>query len=137
MGFTLPASVTGAAVRSYRTFSPLPGRNMTPNQAVLFSVALSVKLALSEPPRPLAGMLPYGDRTFLPPRRPFGRERATARPAGPSSFCQKQRAGGRSLSVINVQGEIPRHHRAVNRRSGGHVTQNKLLKKRCRRIQEE
>jgi len=32
-------------------------------------VALSVKLALSESPRPLAGMLPYGDRTFLP--RPF------------------------------------------------------------------
>jgi hypothetical protein len=30
-------------------------------------VALSVKSALSEPPRPLAGMLPYGDRTFLPP----------------------------------------------------------------------
>jgi len=32
----------------------------------IFSVALSVKLALSEPPRPLAGMLPCGDRTFLP-----------------------------------------------------------------------
>jgi hypothetical protein len=32
----------------------------------IFSVALSVKPALSEPPRPLAGMLPYGDRTFLP-----------------------------------------------------------------------
>ena len=29
-------------------------------------MALSVKPALSEPPRPLAGMLPYGDRTFLP-----------------------------------------------------------------------
>ena len=24
MGFTLPAAVAGAAVRSYRTFSPLP-----------------------------------------------------------------------------------------------------------------
>jgi hypothetical protein len=34
-------------------------------------VALSVKLALSEPPRPLAGMLPYGDRTFLPPKSDF------------------------------------------------------------------
>src|SRR5579862_2058324 len=86
MGFTLPASVTGAAVRSYRTFSPLPGRNMTPNQAVLFSVALSVKLALSEPPRPLAGMLPYGDRTFLPPRWVYPSGRATARPAGPHSL---------------------------------------------------
>src|SRR5580658_8158810 len=105
MGFTLPASVTGPAVRSYRTFSPLPGRNMTPDQAVLFSVALSVKLALSEPPRPLAGMLPYGDRTFLPP------ERATASPAGPPLFCQKQRACGMNLSGINVQGKIPRHRR--------------------------
>jgi len=90
MGFALPASVTGAAVRSYRTFSPLPGQDFTPNRAVLFSVALSVKLALSEPPRPLAGMPLYGDRTFLPPQ-PFGRERATARPAGPNPFCQKQR----------------------------------------------
>ena len=34
-------------------------------------MALSVKPALSEPPRPLAGMPPYGDRTFLPERDPF------------------------------------------------------------------
>jgi hypothetical protein len=34
-------------------------------------VALSVKPALSESPRPLAGMLPYGDRTFLPPGADF------------------------------------------------------------------
>src|ERR1700682_5909745 len=65
MGFTLPARITAAAVRSYRPFSPLPAG--TPRPAVLFSVALSVKFALSESPRPLAGMLPYGDRTFLPP----------------------------------------------------------------------
>jgi hypothetical protein len=32
----------------------------------MFSVALSVESALSESPRPLAGMLPCGDRTFLP-----------------------------------------------------------------------
>ena len=31
-----------------------------------FSVPLSVESALSESPRPLAGMVPYGDRTFLP-----------------------------------------------------------------------
>ena len=82
MGFALPASVTGAAVRSYRTFSPLPGENTY--QAVLFSVALSVKLALSEPPRPLAGMLPYGDRTFLPPRRFPGE--ASGCPSGRPAF---------------------------------------------------
>ena len=62
VGFTLPDRIAPAAVRSYRTFSPLPpGRG-----GGTFSVALSVKPALSEPPRPLAGTLPYGDRTFLP-----------------------------------------------------------------------
>ena len=39
---------------------------ISPRPAVLFSVALSVKLALSASPRPLAGMLLCGDRTFLP-----------------------------------------------------------------------
>ena len=47
-------------------FHPYPATDR--HRAVLFSVALSVKLALSESPRPLAGMLPYGDRTFLRPR---------------------------------------------------------------------
>jgi hypothetical protein len=48
----------------------------------IFSVALSVKPALSESPRPLAGMLPCGDRTFLPigGKTAF---RATTRPARP------------------------------------------------------
>ena len=32
-------------------------------------MALSVKPALSESPRPLAGTLPCGDRTFLPEKR--------------------------------------------------------------------
>ena len=41
----------------------------------IFSVALSVKSALSEPPRPLAGMLPCGDRTFLPPTSKLDSER--------------------------------------------------------------
>jgi len=76
MGFALPAHVAVAAVRSYRTFSPLPASCPTGGT---FSVALSVKPALSEPPRPLAGMLPYGDRTFLP--SPSWRwKRAIARP---------------------------------------------------------
>src|SRR5260370_40849133 len=84
MGFALPASVPGAAVRSSRSFSPLPAGNT--RQAVLFSVALSVKPALNEPPRPLAGMLPYGDRTFLPPAWVSPRRPAAARPAGPHSL---------------------------------------------------
>ena len=71
------------AVRSYRTFSPLPKTQACARASGgIFSVALSVKSALSEPPRPLAGMLPYGDRTFLPigGKTAF---RATTRPARP------------------------------------------------------
>ena len=71
MGFTLPARITPAAVRSYRTFSPLPEpRHERLDQGGIFSVALSVKPALSESPRPLAGMLPCGDRTFLSRNEP-------------------------------------------------------------------
>jgi hypothetical protein len=64
-----PASrIAPAAVRSYRTFSPLPAANCSCSETAggIFSVALSVKPALSGSPRPLAGMLPCGDRTFLP-----------------------------------------------------------------------
>jgi len=53
--------IAPAAVRSYRTFSPLPRLG----RGGMFSVALSVNPALSRAPRPLAGTLPYGDRTFL------------------------------------------------------------------------
>jgi hypothetical protein len=53
-------------VRSYRTFSPLLAAE-TPSG--IFSVALSVACALSANPRPLAGVLPYEDRTFLPSGR--------------------------------------------------------------------
>ena len=40
-------------------------RSLRPATGGIFSVALSVKSALSESPRPLAGMPSYGDRTFL------------------------------------------------------------------------
>ena len=63
--------ITPAAVRSYRTISPLPCC-----QGGIFSVALSVS---ANGPRPLAGTLPCGDRTFLP-RAPNGaRERLPIR----------------------------------------------------------
>ena len=62
MGFSLPGAITRPAVRSYRTFSPLLDAE-TPSG--IFSVALSVACALSANPRPLAGMPPYEDRTFL------------------------------------------------------------------------
>src|SRR5579872_5652538 len=49
--------ITRPAVRSYRTFSPLPRF-----RGGIFSVALSVSRM---GPRPLAGTPPCGDRTFL------------------------------------------------------------------------
>ncbi len=74
------------AVRSYRTFSPLPkARACAQTPGGIFSVALSVKSALSEPPRPLAGMLPCGDRTFLPRNSKPLRERPPVRQARPHS----------------------------------------------------
>src|SRR6266853_715484 len=83
-----PASrITAAAVRSYRTFSPLPDFVIFMTRpGGIFSVVLSVKPALSESPRPLAGMLPYGDRTFLPPIRVTPHRPAAARPAGSDSL---------------------------------------------------
>ena len=38
------------------------------DQSGMFSVALAVAVRLNARPRPLAGMLPYEDRTFLPTR---------------------------------------------------------------------
>src|SRR6202167_6726505 len=74
------------AVRSYRTFSPLPKtRAFTRIPGGIFSVALSVKSALSEPPRPLAGMLPCGDRTPLPPPSKLDSERPPVRQA--RAYC--------------------------------------------------
>jgi hypothetical protein len=78
VGFTLPERIAPSAVRSYRTFSPLP-----PCGGGTFSVALSVKPALSRPPRPLAGTPPFGDRTFLARAGPKPGPRATAHPADP------------------------------------------------------
>src|SRR3954468_17929025 len=36
MGFTLPATVTGAAVRSYRPISPLPAGDRSPAGGIVF-----------------------------------------------------------------------------------------------------
>jgi hypothetical protein len=55
----------------------------------IFSVALSVKSALSESPRPLAGMLPCGDRTFLPANELEPACRAAIRLTGPTQYCNR------------------------------------------------
>ena len=60
-------SARGALLPHLFTLTGNAGRS--PATGGIFSVALSVKSALSESPRPLAGMLPFGDRTFLPPLR--------------------------------------------------------------------
>ena len=67
MGFALPSGSLPPRCALTAPFHPYRKRRaFTRNPGGIFSVALSVKSALSEPPRPLAGMLPCGDRTFLP-----------------------------------------------------------------------
>src|SRR5579859_3965150 len=85
-----------AAVRSYRTFSPLPWRC---HQGGMFSVALSVESpTLSQKPRKdgppsrtLSGTLLCGVRTFLSPR-PKTREAAVR------SGCLRNHYIGRTFS---------------------------------------
>jgi hypothetical protein len=89
------------AVRSYRTFSPLPKTQAcTQAPGGIFSVALSVKSALSEPPRPLAGMLPCGDRTFLPPTGFPIRERPPVRQARLNSRRSRVECREGRLSIL-------------------------------------
>jgi len=59
VGFTLPAGSLRPRCALTAPFHPYLARGG------IFSVALSVRDALSESPRPLAGTLSYGDRTFL------------------------------------------------------------------------
>ena len=57
MGFTIATPVTSRAVRSYRTFSPLPGKS----QAVSFLL----HFPWAHTPQALPGILTSGARTFL------------------------------------------------------------------------
>ena len=64
-------------------------------------MALSVKPALSEPPRPLAGMLPYGDRTFLP--SPIVKmERSDCPSEKPQFIIRFLRTKGNSLKQLSL-----------------------------------
>jgi hypothetical protein len=61
----LPATrVTTSAVRSYRTFSPLP--TFAPS-VLRWAVYFLCHYPSGHPDRALPGALPYGVRTFLPP----------------------------------------------------------------------
>jgi hypothetical protein len=65
-GVFLAGAIADAAVRSYRTISPLPrtGPKAVPWR-YLFCCTFR-RDPLKDPSRPLAGALPCGDRTFLP-----------------------------------------------------------------------
>ena len=80
MGFTLPDELLRPRCALTAPFHPYLRHEAAGG---IFSVALSVKPALSESPRPLAGMLPCGDRTFLPAAAAKPRDRATTRPNRP------------------------------------------------------
>src|SRR3981081_4660090 len=97
MGFALPDALLRPRCALTAPFHPYLTVSCP---AVLFSVALSVKFALSESPRPLAGMLPYGDRTFLPPVWFAPREPAAARPAGPHSLSGVREHRGKTRGAI-------------------------------------
>src|SRR5205807_2843518 len=73
--------ITPAAVRSYRTISPLPGMNpKRTNQAVYF--LWHFPSSPCGPARPLTGTLPCGDRTFLPRFRRRTPENGSDCPSG-------------------------------------------------------
>src|SRR4051812_6359429 len=65
----LPAiCLTADAVRSYRTFSPLPFTRPALRPALLQAVYFLCHYPSSHPDRALPGALPFGVRTFLPGR---------------------------------------------------------------------
>ena len=77
--------ITAAAVRSYRTFSPLP-RRCAPRRYVFCGTFRQA--ALTPPSRTLSGTLLCGVRTFLPldrAARETRRPRARQRPSGSTS----------------------------------------------------
>ena len=57
MGFTIATVVTNCAVRSYRTFSPLPGQDR--------AVSFLLHSPWARAPQVLPGILTSGARTFL------------------------------------------------------------------------
>ena len=77
MGFAVPRTVAGRAVRSYRTLSPLP-RSLS-SEAVCSLLHFPSRRRAS----PLTSMLLYGVRTFLP-RCAEAHESDRVRASGPT-----------------------------------------------------
>jgi hypothetical protein len=76
VGFTLPPQLLETRCALTTPFHPYRAQR----HGGIFSVALSVNRPLRTPPRPLAGTLPCGDRTFLP----IYKDAAAARPTNPT-----------------------------------------------------
>ena len=83
-GFCLPSSLAADAVRSYRTFSPLPKASPVDPSTSPSAVCFLCHCPSGCPDRALPGALPSGVRTFLPlPSRAFRRVPARRRSSGP------------------------------------------------------
>ena len=86
--------ITAAAVRSYRTFSPLPGTRSKAGLRRYVFCGTFRRMDLNPPSRTLSGTLLYGVRTFLP-RRWTQRERPSG-PAANTSLYSMLRTGPRT-----------------------------------------
>ncbi len=86
----LPATrLTASAVRSYRTFSPLPLDSAF--RPRLGAVYFLCHYPSSYPDRALPGALPYGVRTFLPPSSALAGFGETAVVCRTAAKCQRTR----------------------------------------------
>src|SRR5437660_6190666 len=86
--------ITAAAVRSYRTFSPLPGTRSKAGFRRYVFCGTFRRVDLNPPSRTLSGTLLCGVRTFLP-RRWTQRERPSG-PAANTSLYSLLRTGPRT-----------------------------------------
>src|ERR1700733_5055100 len=90
MGFTLPASVTGAAVRSYRTFSPLPDRNCSQPGGIVFCGTFR-KTRFKRIPPAVSRHAALWRPDFPPVRLPFGFRTGDCLPSRPHSIIIRER----------------------------------------------
>ena len=101
--------ITAAAVRSYRTFSPLPGTRSKAGLRRYVFCGTFRRMDLNPPSRTLSGTLLYGVRTFLP-RRWTQRER----PSGPAANTSLYSMGLQPTEV-QVAGQTMHNSRGDSR----------------------
>src|ERR1700677_3573127 len=102
MGFSLPARITAAAVRSYRTFSPLPGGDVETTPGGIVFCGTIRKIHFMRIPPAVSRHAALWRPDFPPAPRAFRPgKRAPARPPGPNPYWQK-----RVAFVIDLSGII-------------------------------